>query len=295
MPRIMIDPCRSFRLKPRWNHAPRSDSNPIGQGFGPEAPALLPAARSRGALAAVLHILLRLIEARLRQRSGSARGRLGAVSFVQRFGSALNPHVHFHCCVIDGMFAVGEDGQVYFAEAAALTPEDLAAVQQQVRARVLRWFARAGLLDPADARDMAGWDHGGGFSLDASVRIEGQDRAGLERLLRYCARPPFALERLEQIADDRLVYRFPRPQPDGRTELRLTPVELIERLAVLIPPEAPAPPPLPRGAGTELAAARAGHRTGSAAACAQRRPSVARPRAGLAGSLFVGGAAGAHL
>jgi hypothetical protein len=30
------------------------------------------------------------------------------------------------------------------------------------------------------------------------VRIEGPDRAGLERLLRYCARPPFALERLEQ-------------------------------------------------------------------------------------------------
>jgi hypothetical protein len=32
-----------------------------------------------------------------------------------------------------------------------------------------------------------------GFSRDASVRIAGHDRAGLERLLRYCARPPFAL------------------------------------------------------------------------------------------------------
>ena len=36
------------------------------------------------------------------------------------------------------MFAQGEDGQVHFAEARALTPEDLAAVQQQVRARLLR-------------------------------------------------------------------------------------------------------------------------------------------------------------
>ena len=71
-----------------------------------------------------------------------------------------------------------------------LTPEELAAVQQQVRARVLRWFARTGPLDPADTQDMAGWHHGGGFSLDASVRIEGPDRCGLERLLRYCARPP---------------------------------------------------------------------------------------------------------
>ena len=77
-------------------------------------------------------------------------------------------------------------------EAAALTSQAVTAVQQQVRARVLRWFARAGHLDPADARDMADWHHGGGFSLDASVRIEGQDHAGLERLLRYCARPPFA-------------------------------------------------------------------------------------------------------
>ena len=122
-------------------------------------------------------------------------------------------------------------------EAGALTPEDLAAVQLQVRARVLRWFARADPLDPVDARDMAGWHHGGGFSLDASVRIDGHDRAGLERLIRRCARrPPFALERLEQVGDDQLIYRFAKPQPDGRTELSLTPLELIERVAALILP-----------------------------------------------------------
>jgi len=32
------------------------------------------------------------------------------------------------------------------------------------------------------------WPHGGGLSLDASVCIEGHDRAGLKRLLLYCAR-----------------------------------------------------------------------------------------------------------
>jgi hypothetical protein len=61
------------------------------------------------------------------------------------------------------------------------------------------------------------------FSLDASIRVEGPDRAGLERLLRYCARPPFALERLEQMADDALIYRFDEPQPDRSTQLRHTP------------------------------------------------------------------------
>ncbi len=35
---------------------------------------------------------------------------------------------------------------------------------------------------------------------------------------------------------DRLVYHLPKPGPDGRTDLTLTPLELIDRLAALIPP-----------------------------------------------------------
>jgi len=34
---------------------------------------------------------------------------LGAVSFVHRFGSALNEHVRSHCAVIDGVFEAGPD------------------------------------------------------------------------------------------------------------------------------------------------------------------------------------------
>ena len=79
---------------------------------------------------------------------------------------------------------------------------------------------------------MGQWGSGGGFSVDASVRIEADDRAGLERLLRYCARPPFALERLEAIDAQRLMYHLPKPQPDGRTDFMLTPLEFINRLAV---------------------------------------------------------------
>lgn len=78
-------------------------------------------------------------------------------------------------------------------------------MQARVRQRVLRWFATRGYLDKDDAKEMAAWSNGGGFSLDAAVRIEGHDRAGLERLLRYCARPPFALERLESIDAQRLL------------------------------------------------------------------------------------------
>jgi hypothetical protein len=72
---------------------------------------------------------------------------------------------------------------VRFHEATALTDEDIAAVQHEVRTRVLRLSRRRDLLLPDDAAAMRHWEHGGGFSLDAKVRIEARDRAGLERLL----------------------------------------------------------------------------------------------------------------
>jgi hypothetical protein len=146
--------------------------------------------RDPEALGAVLHILLRVIEARLRERSPCASGRVGAVSFVQRFGSALNAHVHFHCCVIDGVFAVGEDGQVHFAGAAALTSEHLAAVQQQVRARVLRGSPAPDLSNqPMRATWPAGITAGASrwvprcASKAPPDQVRGRLRAGLERLL----------------------------------------------------------------------------------------------------------------
>ena len=132
-----------------------------------------------------------------------------------------------------------------------------------MRRRVLRWFARNGGLAAADAQDMLTWEHGG-FSLDAAVRIAGDDRAGLERLLRYCARPAFALDRLTQVNAEQVVYRLPKQQPDGRTALSPTPLELLERLAAQLvnrlAAAASPSPPLPRGAGAPCAAARRGHR-----------------------------------
>ena len=37
-----------------------------------------------------------------------------------------------------------------------------------MRSRVLRWFARSGLIEPDDVRKMLAWENTG-FSLDASV------------------------------------------------------------------------------------------------------------------------------
>jgi hypothetical protein len=74
-----------------------------------------------------------------------------------------------------------------------------------------------------------------GFSVNAGVCIQAQDRAGLERLLRYCARPPFALDRLRQRGTE-LVYHYPKPQSGGKqADLVLSTLALIERIAALVP------------------------------------------------------------
>jgi ketosteroid isomerase-like protein len=47
-----------------------------------------------------------------------------------------------------------------------------------------------------------------GFNVQAAVRIEADDDEGRELLLRYCARPCFALERLSMLPDGRVAYRI---------------------------------------------------------------------------------------
>jgi hypothetical protein len=190
-----------------------------------------------------LHIFLSAVEQGLRAActgvaKDSSTARIGAVAFIHRFGALLNPHVHFHCVVVDGVFEAGTDADepVRFHEIPAVNAEQLADIQGRIRRRLLRALTRRGLLEKADAEEMAHWEQGGGFSLDAGVRIEANDRTGLERLLRYCARPVFALERLRQIDAEHLVYESIKPGPGGSVSLLMTPLELIERLAALIPP-----------------------------------------------------------
>jgi hypothetical protein len=247
---------------------------------------------------AVLRIFLAEVEAALRAGSPDAPdgARFGAVTFVHRFGSALNANLHFHCCVIDGLFSEADEGVRFHP--AFLTDRALAKVQQQTRRRVLKLFQRRQLLSPEAVETMQAWEHDGGFSVNAEVWVPSWDRAGLERLLRYCARPTlrlrsgqvFAGERLTWAEpDERLIYHLPKPRPDGQMVLTLTPLELMPHLRVrhpagglqpckssvlticpgpprcADPAAAQAPPPLPRCAGPTFPAARRRHRSGRVA------------------------------
>ncbi|QEP44758.1 hypothetical protein D5085_17420 [Ectothiorhodospiraceae bacterium BW-2] len=90
-------------------------------------------------------------------------------------------HTHFHVVFIDGIFEPDLEQGAHFIEVEELDADDAEAVQTQIRRRILRAFVRRGLLEKADRQEMEQWDHGGGFSLDASVRIAAHDRRGLER------------------------------------------------------------------------------------------------------------------
>jgi len=160
---------------------------------------------------------------------------LGAVVFIHRFGGLLNAHLHFHIVMIDGVFCGEEAGHLRFQEM-CLTAEQMAHLQRTIRQRIVRLFVRRGLLDKAEGQALTTCEHDGGFSLDTSVRIEAHDRQGLERLLRYCARPAFAQERLRQLDPEHLVYESKKPGPGGKVSVRLTPHQLLDRLSALIPP-----------------------------------------------------------
>jgi hypothetical protein len=210
--------------------------------------------RDPGLAGAVLRILLRAIRTLLLRlcHDAPADAQLGAVSFLHRFGSSLNPHFHFHLVILDGLFSAPADGSVHFHEASDPGSRDLHRLQQTLRRRVLRLFRRRELFDESTVANLLTWQAAGGFSVDASVRISANDHAGRERLLRYCARPPFALERLRierappaRAAGARhagtgdirhVLYQPSRPTPDGRTLLVLSPLDFLAALARLIPP-----------------------------------------------------------
>ena len=58
-----------------------------------------------------------------------------------------------------------------------------------------------------------------GFSVHAGVCSPARDRIRLERLLRYCLRPPLSNERLSLLSDGRLLYKLKRRWSDGTTHV----------------------------------------------------------------------------
>lgn len=239
--------------------------------------------------AEVLQLFVRSVFTSLRRRArhkyGRARYECGSVTFVQRFGDALNLNLHFHSIVLDGVYQKEQGGAVRFrrlspptnvdverttrrivrrlrrlliargltpdaaAAAADPLPEDQPLLAEIYAASVRSRIAigeRAGLgvlrigklVDPEEAAFVTGPRSTmiDGVSLHANVSVPAGDRRRLERLCRYIARPPVSTERLSKLGDGRLLYRLKRRWRDGTTHVVFQPLELVEKLAAIVPP-----------------------------------------------------------
>jgi len=75
----------------------------------------------------------------------------------------------------------------------------------------------------------------GGFDLHANTSVRAKNRRKLERLCRYLLRPPVAEDRLSFGSDGNVLVRLKTPWRDGTSHIALQPLELLEKLAALIP------------------------------------------------------------
>ncbi len=216
-----------------------------------------------------------------------ATGDTGAVTLIQRFGSALNLNVHFHMIFLDGVYLPAGD-QPVFRHVPAPTAAQLQELVQQIAERIGKLLEKRGLIErdmenawftvdgPGGALDdlighsityriavgpRAGQklftlqtlsvsalpgaeqqgDHrgaaqAGGFSLHADIDIEPGQRQKLERLCRYVSRPPVAVDRLALTSSGQVRYTLKTPYRDGTTHIVVEPLDLMARLAALVPP-----------------------------------------------------------
>ncbi len=244
-------------------------------------------ATNPAALTQVLGVVYRTIARRLIGKAGLTRTRAatGAVTLIQRFGSALNLNIHFHMLFLDGAYRTEGIAAPQFHPVSEPGAQELQGLVEQIAARVGQVLERRGLIErdiekawlasdseagPLDdlighsityriavgpragqklftlqtvpprlqglEGDANGAVRAGGFSLHAGIDIKSAQRAKLERLCRYVSRPPVATERLALTPAGHVRYQLKTPYRDGTTHLVLEPLDLLARLAALVPP-----------------------------------------------------------
>ena len=188
----------------------------------------------------------------------------GAITFVQRFNSALELSLHFHMLVPDGVFVtggVGVDERPEFVKLEGPSDEEVAELLAEVAKRVTKMLHAHGRMLNDECEEegepqlvfagrrgptSSGPQHEEalpprcarqeGYSLHAGRQVHQNDRVGLEQLARYGLRPALSLERLSEAGDGTVLYEMKRRFSDGRHTLRFTPRELLLQLCALVPP-----------------------------------------------------------
>ncbi len=97
----------------------------------------------------VLGIVNRVITTHLVKKAGYSKktARTGAVTLIQRFGSALNLNIHLHMLFLDGVYVDRLDGSARFRWVRSPTSQELTQLAQTIAHRVSRFLERQGLLE----------------------------------------------------------------------------------------------------------------------------------------------------
>jgi hypothetical protein len=216
----------------------------------------LPLACDKRLLSATLSALLRTVFAfqrRRARRAGVDKPLCAAVSFVHRFNSLLRLSPHFHSFLPDGVLYEVEPSTLALCELPPPTDDEVGELLRRVATRIEHLvehhggaengepddeqvaissslaeaatpMAQArlpgGLYHPPEKPRCAHLD---GYSLHADVAVTADDKAGLERLLRYGARPALCQRRLSLTPSGLARYRLRKPGFDGRTHITMAP------------------------------------------------------------------------
>jgi ribosomal protein S27E len=96
----------------------------------------------------VLGIVYRTLATHIIHKAGFTKStaHTGAVTLIQRFGSALNLNLHFHRLYLDGVYVEDAHGKVRFHRIKAPTAEELGALVHRISQRVAKFLERRGFL-----------------------------------------------------------------------------------------------------------------------------------------------------
>ena len=110
-------------------------------------------------IGAFLAVFLRTVQAWYRQQAraqGYTTVQCGSVTFVQRFGSALNLNPHFHVLMLDGVYACGLAGAApVFVPAPPLRDADVQRIVETAAHRLVRLLQQRGILAEAAVDTLA--------------------------------------------------------------------------------------------------------------------------------------------
>ncbi|MDI6791831.1 MAG: transposase [bacterium] len=152
----------------------------------------------------------------------------GVVISIQTFGDLMNIHPHLHAMVSDGCF----DSEMAFY---ALPSIPSRKIEEVFSCEVFRLLLDEGKITEEIVRKIRGWRHSG-FSVHQEVRIDGQDRDGLEGLVQYIGRAPLSEKKMVVSEDGKsIIYHSKMNSGRKRNFEVFDPLEWLAAITAHVP------------------------------------------------------------